>query len=257
MILDATQTPDRLPAAVTRQTVDQAVIRKFAPRVYLHREERFLPTSVEHFVQNSRLFNGKGELIAESITLDDLAKHPEEGNYLQLKDSSARLGMPLQNGKCVPPIYVKANCEHDAYDELIYMFFFGFSGYQMFRGSIFRIKTLSYVKRNFEWRDFGGHEGDWEHITVRISKNHQSVLGVYYARHEYGKGNWSAPGSPDYNYPNVYLALNSHASYGQEAIITTKSIEEAAVPSLTAGMVRWLKTVDVTANESPVMYAST
>ncbi|MCB0085894.1 MAG: hypothetical protein KDE47_33370 [Caldilineaceae bacterium] len=46
MILDATQTPDRLPAAVTRQTVDQAVIRKFAPRVYLHREERFLPTSV-------------------------------------------------------------------------------------------------------------------------------------------------------------------------------------------------------------------
>lgn len=257
MILEATQTPDRLQAAATRQAVDQAVIRKFAPRVYLHREERFLPTSVEHFVQNSRLFSGNGELIAESITLGDLAKHPEEGNYLQLKDSAARLGMPLQNGKCVAPIYVKANCEDAGYDELIYMFFFGYSGYQMFRGSIWRGKTWSYVKRNFEWRDFGGHEGDWEHITVRISKDHQRTLGVYYARHKYGEGNWSAPGSPDYNYPNVYLALNSHASYGQEAITTTDSIEKVAVPILTLGSVRWLKTVDVTANESPVMYAST
>ncbi|MCX6049762.1 MAG: Vps62-related protein [Chloroflexi bacterium] len=94
------------------------------------------------------------------------------------------------------PLYAKVN-EHADYTELVYMLCFSFGAWQLFRAKLFRTKTLSYITRNFEWRDFAGHEGDWEHITVRISNAQQNIFAVYYARHHDGDWPWVIPGDPD------------------------------------------------------------
>lgn len=235
----------------------QALITRFAPRVYLHREERYLPTSIEAFLATCQLVTATGTIVADPATLEALAAYPTPTNYLRLKDDSFRAGMPLQNGKCVAPLYAKVNEQAD-YTEIVYMFCFAFSGWQMFRAKLLRAKTGSYVTRDFEWRDLAGHEGDWEHITVRISRDQQRVLAVYYARHHYGDGRWVVPGDPDFHYPDVHLALNSHASYENQQIASGKSLlPDALIVTITGGQVRWIKTIDLTADEEPVLYSTT
>lgn len=59
-----------------------------------------------------------------------------------------------------------------------------------------------------------GHEGDWEHITVRLKENEKEIDQIYYAaHHQEGKwyvaeGNISRDGRPV-----VYSAKHTHASY--------------------------------------------
>jgi hypothetical protein len=65
------------------------------------------------------------------------------------------------------------------------------------------------------------HEGDWEHVTVRINLD-QRIIGVYYAAHA-GEGGWyenvvhenSRDGYQlmDGTHPLVFSARHSHASY--------------------------------------------
>jgi len=35
----------------------------------------------------------------------------------------------------------------------------------------------------------GSHEGDWEHITVRVSPDGEKIIGVYMAAHGW-EGRW-------------------------------------------------------------------
>ena len=65
------------------------------------------------------------------------------------------------------------------------------------------------------------HEGDWEHITVRISKDGKRILKIFFAAH--GKeGVWkekaSSPNAEGFSlnssgHPIVYSAWRAHASY--------------------------------------------
>jgi hypothetical protein len=61
------------------------------------------------------------------------------------------------------------------------------------------------------------HEGDWEHVTVRVADNGQPFK-MYYSAHD-GEGSWYrlGPGSQvtliDGSHPVVYSAYHSHASY--------------------------------------------
>jgi hypothetical protein len=59
----------------------------------------------------------------------------------------------------------------------------------------------------------GEHEGDWEHVTVRVLGDGQ-LAGVYCSAH-YGEGRWyaSAPLTLVDGHPVVYSARHSHASY--------------------------------------------
>jgi len=67
------------------------------------------------------------------------------------------------------------------------------------------------------------HEGDWEHVTVRISDDGNPIK-VYYSAHD-GEGSWYrlGQGSPvtllDGAHPVVYSAYHSHASYPTAGII--------------------------------------
>lgn len=74
----------------------------------------------------------------------------------------------------------------------------------------------------------GAHQGDWEHITVRVLADGQTIHRVFYARHDSAEeGVWAAPsGTPgndkeefqveNLTHPVVYSAKHSHASYTSE-----------------------------------------
>ena len=58
----------------------------------------------------------------------------------------------------------------------------------------FRIALgLSYRKvaicmQLFDWiyiGEVGAHDGDWEHVTLRLSPDARQVLGMYYSAHRY------------------------------------------------------------------------
>jgi Vacuolar protein sorting-associated protein 62 len=67
---------------------------------------------------------------------------------------------------------------------------------------------------------WGEHEGDWEHVTVRVKSDLHTIYGVYYSAHE-GEGRWyQQETGPESGYkltedgrPIVYSAYHSHASY--------------------------------------------
>ena len=40
----------------------------------------------------------------------------------------------------------------------------------------------------FDWiyiGEVGAHDGDWEHVTLRLSPDARQVLGIYYSAHRY------------------------------------------------------------------------
>ena len=44
------------------------------------------------------------------------------------------------------------------------------------------------VLQLFDWiyiGEVGAHDGDWEHVTLRLTPDAQQVLGIYYSAHRY------------------------------------------------------------------------
>jgi hypothetical protein len=60
----------------------------------------------------------------------------------------------------------------------------------------------------------GVHEGDWEHITVRVTRDGKNIIAIYYTFHS-GEGRWNEKFDvvPNTKHPVVYSAWHSHASY--------------------------------------------
>jgi len=58
------------------------------------------------------------------------------------------------------------------------------------------------------------HEGDWEHITVRVAPDLQQIDSIFFAAHKDNQG-WRAAQDVSYDgsHPRVYAALHSHGSY--------------------------------------------
>jgi len=59
------------------------------------------------------------------------------------------------------------------------------------------------------WAQFALHYGDWEHVTVRISEDTTTLIGVYYSQH--GNAQYVTNPSLDGTHPIVYPGWNSHA----------------------------------------------
>jgi len=66
----------------------------------------------------------------------------------------------------------------------------------------------------------GRHEADLEHVTMRVKKETQSLVAVYFSAHKSLDGQWRYVGNMEEEtgpngeiHPVVYVALNSHACY--------------------------------------------
>ena len=212
------------------------ILPMFAPEIRLHPGDPYRPSSVEWYLERTTLQRWRGVfrrnevvcisgerlgLVAEIESEDQAAlclTIPEGPNQ-----ERSRRGFQPTDGKLSAPCYVNA-CfapdEPDAFD-LQYWFFYPFNG----RGG--RHVT---------------HEGDWEHITVRVTNAPMPILiAAYVSAHGMNNGGWVSRGDgelqvTDPGHPIIYSAIGSHASY------TTAGVHKQ----------RWPKPGDRTRTGGPV-----
>jgi hypothetical protein len=230
----------------------QTLLQRFAPYVWLHSEEPYFPCSVDWYLQRVQLgFAQAGTagydttIVATTVTSTNLNTTTSNGqssggalngatvpdNFFVLPvtggaNSGTYTGWhPTNSGANayrsgqVPPVYGGVIDRKDAsgatvgYD-LIYAFFYAYSGQAMIDPGI------------------GVHEGDLEHVVVRVDADQQTLLAVYYRQHAGSDpyNGWYYPPGPDTPQAGgilfeahsaqrcvVYSAKCSHASYPRQA----------------------------------------
>lgn len=225
-----------------RVAVNPAVT--FAPLVYLHPDEAYWPMSAEAFIANSRLNFGHDEACRPTSPLDwrsvDATRLGDGGYAGQLADdgdcrpygdayTSAQLTRPFDNvfpadeagegfyldldDDWYPGMPVGRAPAYYEYEPGAYLIYWFLSGYNEHRDGPTDRASIGNT-----------HEGDWEHIAIRLDEVDQATLFAYYQhdcasvvfnRLEMGGGFGTDTELVDGTHPVVYSALGSHASYWQ------------------------------------------
>jgi len=178
--------------------VDATVTRLLAPRVRLHPQERFFPSSAQFHLANVH----------------------ESGGYLVTNE-------PLGCDDCTGPAFLDGQRPDQvpvsAYAEIVPrteggaptnvtdVFYWFFYPYNQGKQVCIGLDTPAGCAGEYE--RFGNHVGDWEHIAIRFVDN--LPARVFYSQHSGGKE--FAFGDKRVNLagwrPLVYSANGSHASY--------------------------------------------
>ena len=230
--------------------VSLAVIQKYAPTIYLHPYDNHHPMAVEGFLSESSMLDQAGNTLKAGLTPSDLATYSSATNHLRFTNNvfptegnDFETGEPIVPGtaagwgKSNAPVYVKT-IDAGAYIDLKFYMFYAINGFQTFQaGIIVNFKTQPYL---FDWANFALHQGDWEHVTVRISKDTTKLLGVFYSQH--GKAQWVANPSLDGTHPIVYSAWDSHANYPTADIF----IDSVILNSPGIIPLSWIKVANIT-----------
>ena len=232
--------------------VSLAVIQQYAPTVYLHPYDKHHPMAVEEFLGQNSMLDSSGNVLKSGLTPADLAAYSSATNYLGFTNNTFpsasndfESGDPIVPGAIAgwgqsnAPIYVKT-IDYGSYIDLKFYMFYGINGFQTFQaGIIVNFKTEPYL---FDWANFALHEGDWEHVTVRISEDTTRLLGVFYSQH--GKAAWVPNPALDGTHPVVYSAWDSHANFpGSDIYIDDIILNSPGVIPLS-----WIKVANITTN---------
>ena len=226
-------------------------IKAFAPKIYLHPYDNQHPVSIENYLQTVWLLDKDKEVLSKDVTPDVLIQYNTSENYTRGADDrfptakdDFQTGDKIEAtsnsgvGQCKSPVYVKT-FSWDTHVDIKYAMFYAMNTFQVFRAGIGYGVTTK--KRTFPWARFARHEGDWEHVTVRLDSSCKNILGAFYSQH--GKSDWvSEPPLEDGTHPVCFSALNTHANYPNAANKTLDHILHP--PGLSP--VRWLKAIDTT-----------
>ncbi|MFD1045798.1 hypothetical protein ACFQ1S_09610, partial [Kibdelosporangium lantanae] len=227
-------TPPRLPTATPPppNVGSQDLAERYAPLVWLHRDEPDFPTSTTNFVHNSTLWfdHGSGctEIAAVAVDLDEaklgrgeyehpdaaptgspgVCVHPDaskvyrtnqdvdkkDGNgfYLAVNNEALHGNKPGADGKVSAPVYWQYVDGGDG-KHGAYLYWF-FYGNDTY--------TL-------------GHQGDWERIAVQLTDGHPT--GVAFWKHEAPvcMTDWSNM-ERSADHPVIYSAKGAHGSYPRQ-----------------------------------------
>jgi len=204
---------------------EDQLLRRFAPVVRLHPTDENRPSSAEWYLQRTQMrfhhsdcsdcqILNKGQVTTANASLQshlnksgwpscshsgpleysDMRSSPSRF-FLQIPNDSAemttRLGAPSTSWTCYA--HVRRAPGSTQYD-LQYWLFYPYNG-DSSAGP-------------------GAHEGDWEHVTVRVSSDGSAVTSMYFSAHD-NEGKWYSPSQLYYanGRPVAYSAWHTHASY--------------------------------------------
>eukprot|EP00890_Picochlorum_soloecismus_P001540 jgi/Picsp_1/2387/NSC_05849-R1_pre-mrna processing protein prp39 gb len=193
------------------------LIAKYCPLFYLSKGDIYKPCSFEYFIENSTLkwsskcgkihkvLLEKGVLTEESLVGACICRQDHyDGEYWLDLEASARQG-ELEFDSV--PVYatVKAilRADESKYEalEITYITLFAYNGPYSILGLL----------------DVGAHDGDIEHITVRVDMETEGLIGVWYNAHRNRDGTWVA--GPDVERDDEcgrlvsYVAKHGHGHY--------------------------------------------
>lgn len=170
-------------------------ILEYAPVFHLTNIESYLPTSAEEFIRSSK-------------PTRDFENKPG----LKLNgDSDAIRGGNLEKAK----VYVNAKV-HGGYTEIQYWLLYAYNGpgtSYLKRPPLLIDGETTYQSLGDRSMDpLGVHEGDWEHVAVRIANGSGAILKVYLAQHDGGRWIDADKVMKDKRI-HIYISCNGHASY--------------------------------------------
>ena len=195
------------PVKVDRAVLARA-IRTYAPILVLHKDEKYLPTCVESLIK-----------VTESIYYQDRDDKKYRTGLKLIQQSGANPNLTVRTGD---PDHAKAyvNVKVGPWTtEIQYWFLYAYNGpgtaYLKRLGLLGRYEAIG----DYELGQMGIHEGDWEHITVRIDNRTGATVarnGVYMAAH--GSGGWfdakdASCAVKGETRLRVYASKNGHATY--------------------------------------------
>lgn len=166
----------------------------YAPKAVFESREEFLPCSVEDFLK---------------------ATAPAPDNGLQIKDEGIKKGN-LANAKAYVNIVIG-----ESTTDIQYWFLYGYNGpgtaYLKKLNLVYSPSSPEEFGRYVSIGDFlmapaGQHEGDWEHITVRIRNDNGEAQQVYFAAHSEGETKKHAETVKD-GMITFHASRNGHAAY--------------------------------------------
>jgi hypothetical protein len=198
----------------------QARMLKFAPIVYLHPREKYLPMRVEDYFthRSTRFLRGKIEVIpAGKVTMAAIYETYKKGGkqselHFRMDDCGRYGSAPAANrirGVLSTPVYALYLTQGDA-DYIQYILFYGYNG-------SYPLKVLGVTLKS----DVGGqHWGDIEHITVKLNRDRSAIEEIFFAAHGGADGMRLGRDLITFegNRPVVYSALNGHGSYPRDGL---------------------------------------
>lgn len=201
------------------------LVAAHTPVLRIHPSDRFMPCSAEFFMEHAELLLGEGEdsfqtghgLVIRprgSLTAEVLLKAQERYDPALLwmtLDAQSKLGSPMDSLAEVP-VYAHVKEVHLSNGslealEITYITFYAHNGWYALLG----------------WGPHvGAHDGDWEHLTVRLQAPAYDCQGVWFNAHRPWDGCWvpaheverTAEGRPI-----AYVALHGHGTYPHAGII--------------------------------------
>jgi hypothetical protein len=215
-----------------------ALALRYAPRVWLHHDERFGPEDPDAFVAASRLrFLGRrgadtvaereidarrlgaacdaapggchrsGGYLARELTRPYTVSAGRAAGLLRARGFFLDPASEVHRGELAPRLTSPMLYElRRAGDELLitYWFFYGYSRPYIGIGSDTSHNLLDVA-----------HEGDWENVDVALSASgdHAPLRVLFYGHGHPASVPWDQVERVDDTHPVVYSALNSHASY--------------------------------------------
>ncbi|PNW77468.1 hypothetical protein CHLRE_10g437900v5 [Chlamydomonas reinhardtii] len=213
-------------------TLTDEVLARYCPVLFLHHLDKYMPCSVEWFIQRAGLHyynegvSGCGELHefssvpggveellpAGQVTQEKLLAEQDRvlvPEHLSLTLDSMHFGGHDRRRLSEVPIYVHAKLVLDqvhgrpeAY-EINYITFYAFNGHYAVPFGLPILMT-------------GNHVGDWEHLTVRLDARTLELQGVWYNAHRNIEGEWcpaaAVPRTPCGRIIG-HVAINGHGIY--------------------------------------------
>jgi hypothetical protein len=130
-----------------------------APVVRFHPQEKYFPTNIEAFIANTVPAD-------DGLALRDTSDAGKAGNL-----GAAR-------------VYVNAKVGPDS-TELQYWFLYAYNGAGTAYFKYLKVFTYDAIG-DYSMAPCGQHEGDWEHITVRVDNRTGQLAAVYLSQHDAG-----------------------------------------------------------------------
>ena len=194
----------------------EALFRTYSPLVYLHPDEKYLPSSVNWYFKNGALLYKKGEE-SEPVRIEANGSNLPQGGS---NDGSFWLDLPVdENDKervkrgdlSSAQVYLHAKpMLGSTFTDLAMWIFYPFNG-----PATAKVEFL-----NIPLGKIGEHIGDWEHLTLRVSNFTGELWMVYFSEHS--KGKWVESSELEFgsgNKPVAYASRNGHALYAHPGLV--------------------------------------
>ncbi|XP_047967948.1 uncharacterized protein LOC125211997 [Salvia hispanica] len=196
----------------------EAVFRSYAPFIYFHPDEIYLPSSVNWYFSNGALLYKKGEESNPVRVEPDGSNLPRGGS----NDGSYWLDLPVEPVRASEVkkgnlesaeayVHVKPVLGGSGTDIQVWIFY-PFNGPATAKVGIVDRIPLGKI---------GAHVGDWEHVTLRISNFDGILRRVYFAEHSGGR--WVEASQLEFsgggNRFVGYASLNGHATYAAAGVV--------------------------------------